>query len=156
MNWDAIGAISETLGALAVLVSLLYLASQIRSNTRQSRAAMASSITVEQSRLLESLGSRDLASVAMKVVGGDPLDPVEQFRWQTHLVRTAHVLAAIETAHRNGQLDDGFYVDCARQLGSFVSTMPGARQQLKSIVSANHPSVGESGIFGPLTDFDRT
>ena len=32
MNWDAIGAISETLGALGVIASLIYLASQLRSN----------------------------------------------------------------------------------------------------------------------------
>jgi len=32
MNWDAIGAISETLGAAGVIASLIYLASQLRSN----------------------------------------------------------------------------------------------------------------------------
>jgi hypothetical protein len=33
MNWEAIGAVGETLGALAVLVTLVYLAVQIRQNT---------------------------------------------------------------------------------------------------------------------------
>lgn len=33
MNWDAIGAMGEILGALAVLVTLIYLAVQIRQNT---------------------------------------------------------------------------------------------------------------------------
>lgn len=32
MNWDMIGAIAEMLGALGVIASLLYLASQLRSN----------------------------------------------------------------------------------------------------------------------------
>ena len=32
MNWDAIGALSETLGAAGVIASLIYLASQLRSN----------------------------------------------------------------------------------------------------------------------------
>ena len=32
MNWEAVGAISETLGAIGVIASLLYLASQLRSN----------------------------------------------------------------------------------------------------------------------------
>lgn len=35
MNWDAIGATGEVLGAIAVVVSLVYLAFQIRQNTRQ-------------------------------------------------------------------------------------------------------------------------
>jgi hypothetical protein len=77
---------------------------------------------------------------------------VERFRWQTHLVRTAHVMAAIEIAHRHGQVDDGFYADCGRQLASFVAMMPGAKAQLKNIVAANHPSVGEVGVFRPLAD----
>ena len=42
MNWDAAGAIGEVIGALAVVVTLLYLARQTRSNTR---AVIAASTT---------------------------------------------------------------------------------------------------------------
>ena len=35
MNWDAIGAIGEIVGATAVVVTLIYLTTQIRQNTRQ-------------------------------------------------------------------------------------------------------------------------
>jgi len=38
MNWDAIGAIGELLGSIAVLVTLLYLAIQTRSINKQSQA----------------------------------------------------------------------------------------------------------------------
>jgi hypothetical protein len=37
MNWEAIGATAETISALAVIISLLYLASQVRQNTNASR-----------------------------------------------------------------------------------------------------------------------
>jgi hypothetical protein len=37
MNWEAIGATAETISALAVIISLLYLASQVRQNTIASR-----------------------------------------------------------------------------------------------------------------------
>ena len=37
MNWDAIGAIANLLAALGVLVSLIYLAVQVRQNTRSVR-----------------------------------------------------------------------------------------------------------------------
>ena len=34
MNWDAIGAVSELIGAVAVVATLIYLAVQIRQNTK--------------------------------------------------------------------------------------------------------------------------
>ena len=37
MNWEAIGAVGEILGALGVIITLLYLAGQIRQNNRQIR-----------------------------------------------------------------------------------------------------------------------
>ena len=39
MNWEAIGAIGEIVGAIAVVATLGYLATQIRQNTRSDRAA---------------------------------------------------------------------------------------------------------------------
>lgn len=39
MNWDAIGAIGEIVGASAVFVTLIYLAIQIRQNTRSNEAS---------------------------------------------------------------------------------------------------------------------
>jgi len=39
VNWDAIGAIGEIVGAVAVVATLGYLAVQIRQNTRADRAS---------------------------------------------------------------------------------------------------------------------
>ena len=44
MNWDAIGAIAETLGAVGVIASLAYLAGQVRDSRRSLRAS-ASQLT---------------------------------------------------------------------------------------------------------------
>ena len=41
MNWEAIGAIGESVGAAGVIASLVYLAVQIRQNTRSTRRASA-------------------------------------------------------------------------------------------------------------------
>ena len=38
MNWEAIGAVAELVGAIAVVASLLYLAIQVRHSTEVSRA----------------------------------------------------------------------------------------------------------------------
>jgi hypothetical protein len=39
MNWEAIGAIAELLGAIGVIASLVYVGIQVRQNTRSVRAA---------------------------------------------------------------------------------------------------------------------
>src|SRR5205085_3043187 len=39
MNWDAINAISQLISSIAVVVSVLYLAVQLRSSTRVARVA---------------------------------------------------------------------------------------------------------------------
>lgn len=38
MNWDAVGALAESIGAIGVVASLIYLAAQIRQNTRSLEA----------------------------------------------------------------------------------------------------------------------
>lgn len=40
MNWEAIGAVGEIVGALAVVATLIYVAIQIRQNTRHVQAQM--------------------------------------------------------------------------------------------------------------------
>lgn len=45
MNWEALGAIAELIGAIGVVVTLVYLAVQIRSNTRATRIASFHSTT---------------------------------------------------------------------------------------------------------------
>lgn len=41
MNWDAIGALSEVLGVIAVVVTLLYVAKQIVQTNQIAKAAVA-------------------------------------------------------------------------------------------------------------------
>lgn len=53
MNWDAIGAVGEIIGALAVLATLVYLAIQIRQNTGALRAAALNS-SIQAASLIRS------------------------------------------------------------------------------------------------------
>ena len=50
MNWDAIGAIAEIVGAMAVVVTLYYLAMQVRESRLQD---LAENTTVAVDRWLE-------------------------------------------------------------------------------------------------------
>ena len=66
INWDAIGAIGEILGAIGVIVSVAYLAVQIRKNTQ----SMNASITT-----------------AYMETGMQQLGPLAEHRQVAHLVR---------------------------------------------------------------------
>ena len=59
MNWEAIGAIAESLGAIGVIATLAYLAYQIRQNTSMSRSAAATA-TNQATTSLSFLLAQDL------------------------------------------------------------------------------------------------
>ena len=48
MNWDAVGAIGEIVGAFAVVLSLVYLSIQIRTQNNESRLASVSQTVAAQ------------------------------------------------------------------------------------------------------------
>ena len=76
MNWDAIGAVGEVVGAAGVIASLLYLAVQIRGDARARRAATVHEQSAAFQDLLRTLatdeslapvylrGVRDLGSIS--------------------------------------------------------------------------------------------
>ncbi|RLA41663.1 MAG: hypothetical protein DRR06_15620 [Gammaproteobacteria bacterium] len=55
INWDALGALAEGLGAIAVIMSVLYLATQIRSQTKEARLSATRELAIETSRLLQAI-----------------------------------------------------------------------------------------------------
>lgn len=59
MNWDALSAIGELLGAAGVIVTLIYLSMQVRQNTRAIRGSTLNMLTghhVEELRWSSQIG----------------------------------------------------------------------------------------------------
>jgi hypothetical protein len=63
MNWDATGAIGEIIGATAVVISLIYLAGQIRISNRASRQAVEQHILDNTRVWLGRISDSDTLSV---------------------------------------------------------------------------------------------
>jgi len=59
LNWDALGAVAELLGAVGVIVSLLYLATQIRQNTRSQKVAAYSANRQALSQINQLIAGND-------------------------------------------------------------------------------------------------
>jgi len=62
MNWEALGASGEVAGALLLIISVIYLAQQVRQNTATSRADVLSTISIEISKQYVAWGSDERSS----------------------------------------------------------------------------------------------
>ena len=78
MNWDLAASIAEVISAVAVVVSLVYLAIQIRSNTKATKAN-AYQLAI-QSEMDVAVVFIDNASIWDKVVKGEPTSDGEEQR----------------------------------------------------------------------------
>jgi len=76
LDWEAAGAIGEIFGALAVLLTLVYLSLQLRQNMRLTKALIRENRTDSSQKIILALA--DLADI----VTGDNSDraPAENFR----------------------------------------------------------------------------
>ena len=88
MNWEAISAIGQIVGALAVVVSLIYLATEIRSNARSARQLSLESVN----RWAGPIGIRIYAELWIR--GLNDFESLESGdRWQIQLSLESAVLS---------------------------------------------------------------
>ena len=94
MNWNAIAALAQVLAAIGVIVSVVYLALQVRRNTQQARLNTESlGVTHEMGGAAMSVniglaiaGDADLAGILQRAdTREDPLTPVEWVRFNALL-----------------------------------------------------------------------
>jgi len=67
MNWEAIGAIGEIVGAIGVIITLVYLAVQIRSSARATEAQVHANLSFEMESLAVALAQDDTLADAMSL-----------------------------------------------------------------------------------------
>ena len=80
MNWEAIGAIGEVLGAVAVILTLAYLAVQIRQNTSSTRASTYSNTTDGWANYMQFQTSEDIELLVSLATRPSELSTAEFYR----------------------------------------------------------------------------
>ncbi len=80
MNWEAIGAVGEIAGALAVIMSLLYLASQIRENNKSTRYGAVQNLLDNTTQFLGRLSS-DKETMGLWIKGMELDESLTQEEW---------------------------------------------------------------------------
>ncbi len=128
MNWEAIGAIGEILGALGVVVSLVYLASQIRTQNRESRVAAVNEWTHQWNQFLVSFAEHpNLSELWMKGLRDfSALNPTEIVQFSSHLGRIFRVGENIYHQYKQGLFDPKTWRGVERTLAD-VARFPGAK-----------------------------
>jgi len=106
MDWEAIGSIGEIVGALAVLGSLYYLASQIKRQNKESRRA---NNEAGVRHVTETWGvvsnDANLADIVLRGSNGELSEPEQVFRYYCHLGRFYRGLENIYIAYCDGDFD---------------------------------------------------
>jgi hypothetical protein len=107
MNWEAVGAVAEAVGALGVIVSLLYLAVQIRQSNRGLRA------TAYKDLLLSIVSTREFISSSSELPdvwhaglrSFDSLSEADRYRFATIMARAITNLEIALHFHELGVLE---------------------------------------------------
>jgi len=109
MNWEAIGAIGEVLGAIGVIASLIYLAIQVRASTR----AAAVEAKLESTRMLHGfmdylIETPELNDIYLRGIDDlNSLSKEDYYRFSNMAFKAFWFFSAAHFQLRMGTLDEG-------------------------------------------------
>ena len=110
MNWEAIGAVGEVFGAVAVLITLLYLAKQVRQLNKQGHLEAFQHMQDQLNTYLRHISESE--ETAELVVKGrqsySSLNEVERLRFDYVQFQLLNFIESHYTQSRQTALDDGY------------------------------------------------
>ena len=111
MNWDAIGAVGEIIGAAAVVLTLFYLSLQIRMSTRQQRVESQRATGEGLNKLMDTYNDLDKAGMIIRAQSNwANANAQEQNILAIHLIQYTNHLATMLNMWRSGGIDENTYV----------------------------------------------
>ena len=122
MDWDAIGAIGEIFGAAAVVISLLYLARQVRTQNMESRATAMHEFYVGWRDSATSFVDIDLAESFVRASDNfDSLSQAEKLRLIGIISGPVRLFEEAYFNHRQNRLDTDVWDAINRQFAELFS-----------------------------------
>jgi hypothetical protein len=121
---QALGNLGEFVGAIGVVISLVYLAQQMSQNTTSVRAASFNSMVQNSIRLLEhSFRDSEFADFLYRAeVDPQGLTPTERVRWDAYMTAVYRHFGNLVYQHRVGALDDQMWESYRSTLKEHVRT----------------------------------
>ncbi len=136
MNWDAIAAVGETIGALAVVASLIYVATQIRQANRISIRETRSALIAHGAGMARlSLENPQIADLCVKLRATNPvLTPEEAHQAYDLASMWVFYLAQVNSSREAGLLPDRVFEVYLETFSRLLTRMPGLSPHLVTVL----------------------
>ena len=141
MSLSDLGNLGEFLGAVAVVVSLLYLAAQVRQNSALQRASIVQAVSAATAASLSQLGrDGETARLVMRGLANDPpLSDEEQFQFNVLLFTVFNACQNAFYLHQSGMAPDDLWTRYTGVIRFYMAN-PGAREWWDRSVDRIGPS----------------
>ena len=122
-DWNAVGAIGEVSGAIAVAVTLLYVARQMRENAKGLKVQSLNETFRERSALMRELQDQaGMGDIVGRALRGGPLSEAERLSARIYLARVCALSDKLHYLHSIGAADDYNFESFQPHLALFVRT----------------------------------
>jgi len=129
MNWEMLAAFGQLAAVFLGIPSLIYLAVQIREQTKERRQSAVNALTVQWGDLTCALhDSAELSAIFLRGVQSfADLDPVSKLRFSAFFNRFLNHFEAMYFSHRDGILTASSWGKMERTLSDLIA-YPGIQQ----------------------------
>jgi len=141
MNWSAISAVAEVLGAIGVVITLLYLSRQVRDNTRSIRRSTTHDALRSVAEFNQFIAS-DSQLVDLFWRGTSAPAELSDPEWRRFVSLASTLIRKFELLyldHANGTLADDVWETQANNIRTWM-TKPGVTRWFDELGAHVHPS----------------
>ena len=133
MNWEMLAAVGQLAAAVVGIPSLIYLAVQIREQTKERRQSAVQALTEQWGDLTKALhDSGEFCAIFLRGLQSfDDLDPVSKLRFSAFFNRFLKNFQAMYFSHRDGVLSAASWGEIERTMADFIA-YPGLQQWWKT------------------------
>ena len=137
MDWNAIGAVGEVLGAIAVFVTLVYLARQVNESNKLAKSTSAKDVMNGFGEVNALATQASLAKALSKMrVNGEEVSAEQDVQLRQYCLRLLNVYLQAEAAHKNDNLDDQNFELVKADIVAFLDYYPGSARIWTDILEA--------------------
>jgi len=145
--------VMEGLGVLSVVLSLAFVALQIKQSRDQARAAIQYEIAESFNGYHDLLaGNAELAEIVSQLAQASPqFTTAESWRARAAMSRLLNTWMAVQKAHDNGLMTTQEFQGALSDVESTVAALPGAVPLWARMINGR-PGFAEYPIFSPIVE----